>query len=134
MSDEQDQQIIRDMAKLTMMNNRVSDVQIMNLKMYAMAFFNGVSSARIEYDVSTQRDAEVEIDKASMDIKYAIRRKKTSKSKVIFWLSLKEGSVNADLPYRFAILEKSVRNLFWSDLSVEVNFNEEQVFKSSSNV
>jgi hypothetical protein len=134
LSEEAATQELRELAKLTMMNNRISSVQIKNLKLYALVYFDGIDSANIEYDVSTKRETEVELDTAENDAKYTVKVPSKSGSKITYNLDIRDGTENANLKYRCEVLERSVRNLFWSDLTVEVVMNEKLVFRSGENV
>jgi hypothetical protein len=134
LSNQEVDQELRDMAKLTLLNNRISSVQVSNLKMYALVYFDGVTSARIEYDVSTKRDVEVELEAAEQNAKYTLNMPKNSNSKIIYDLEIAEGTENSNLQYRCEVLEKSVRSLFWDDISVQILINGESTYRSNQNV
>lgn len=109
---------IREMAKLTMLSNKINPIQEKNLKMFPLVFFNGVKKAILEFDLCNGRSAEDD------------NRRGDGRSFVSYSLELDE-SLNANLEARFAHIESSVRNLFWSDTKVIVNFNGKKVFEST---
>lgn len=114
MSDSDIKQQIREMATLTILSNRINPIQEKNLKMYPLVFFDGVKSVRIEYDLQHKKTTNDE--------------PVINSSLISYYLEI-DGH-NSHLDSRFDALEKSVRNLFWNDLSVEVYFNDKIVFKS----
>lgn len=107
---------IREMAKLTLLSNRINEIQEKNLKMFPMVFFNGVKSISIEYDLSNVKTDE---DRAPLHANY-----------VTYKLTLDETQDNGKLDMRFAYLEHAVRSWFWNDLTVTVYFNERRVCES----
>lgn len=107
---------IREMAKLTLLSNRINEIQEKNLKMFPMVFFNGVKSINIEYDLSNVKTDE---DRAPLHANY-----------VTYKLTLDETQDNGKLDMRFAYLEHAVRSWFWNDLTVTVYFNDRRVCES----
>ena len=101
---------LREMAQLTAMSGRINEVQEKNLKNFPMVFFDGVSEAKIDYDLSpiTTNEEGTGIIYLGAHVKYS--------------LTLNENE-NKDLNKRFKALESSVRTLFWSDLKVELYLN-----------
>lgn len=113
---------IREMARLTMLSNRLNYIQEKNLKMFPMVYFNGVSTADILFDLSNGREFITETqpqDPERPEGKY-----------VSYRLTIDESQDNGNLEFRFKVLEDSVRNLFWSDTAVMVFFNGKKVFES----
>lgn len=110
------EQKIREMAKLTILSNRINDVQEKNLKMFPLICFEGIQSVRIDYDFSRARPAENEPD--------------ISASIVSYYLNIPQSPKMEDLEKRFEALEKCVRNIFWQDVKVEVYINDKIVYKS----
>lgn len=126
---------IRDMAKLSILENKLNDIQLKNLRMFPLIFFNGVSEATINYDFSiTKPSVDYEIKNAGnaekMDIKYSFDRPNT-KSMVEYNLTIDESQVNDYLENRFSAIEKAVRNLFWKEVKVIVLFNDKKVYESN---
>lgn len=110
---------IKEMAKLVMLSNRITEFHEKNLKLYPMVFFNGVKTANISYDFSNNSTSDNPINTNRGFVKYDI--------------DLEDTSDNRRLE-RFEALTKAVRNLFWNDLKVEILFNGQLAYASKNNV
>lgn len=127
---------VREMAKLSILSNRLNDIQLKNLKMYALIFFEGVSEAELSYDFSISKpmvdiksEAKMEEEDVKMDIKYEFQRPSQS-SFVQYNLTIGDAPIE-HLEKRFHALEMAIRNLFWKEVKVRVLFNDKQVYESS---
>lgn len=98
---------VRELAKLSILSNRISEVHEKNLKAYPFIFFNGVKEAKVDYDLE-----------------------RGSKNHVKFTISLKNGTDNPSLKKRFESLDKSVKNLFWKEVSISVVLDGKEVYTS----
>ena len=107
--------LLKEMARLTVLSGRISDVQEKNLKLFPLIFFDGIKEVKIEYDLMPKKTVD---DSPTY-----------SNSLVSYYLTLDEVE-NQNLNKRYFALEKSVRSLFWSDVVVEVYFNDEIKYKS----
>lgn len=107
---------VREMANLTVLSNKINEIQEKNLKMFGLVYFNGVASVKIDYDLANLKTDE---DKAPLHSNY-----------VNYHLTIDETQDNSKLDIRFGYLERSVRNLFWNDIAVKLFFNNKQVFRS----
>jgi len=114
------QQIVKEMAKLTMLSNRISEIQEKNLKMYPLVVFNEVQTVKIDYDLTTYRTGAEEGETRN-------------NSQVSFYVDLDE-SKQDNIEKRFNYLEAAVRNLFWADLTVKIYINNTLKFESKKNV
>lgn len=94
---------IKEMARLTMLSNRLNPIQERNLKMYPLVFFEGVIKATMEFDLSCRPD--------SMD---------TTETYVKYHVLIDDNQQITDREYRIKSLRDAVRTLFWSNLKVEV--------------
>ena|ERR1035437_3110726 len=128
--EKESQSKVRDMAKLSILAGRISDVQEKNLKMYPLIFFEGVKTAVIDYDFSSESLVTTEENKKDMTLKYNMKGVETRHFKASYYLDLYEGAQNNNLEKRFAALENAVRTLFWKDTKVEVYFNNKKVYPS----
>lgn len=107
---------IREMAKLSVLSNKINPIQEKNMKMFPLVFFNGVKSVTIDYDLSYKKTVDDEPVSAKPSVSYSI--------------DLDETQANDFLDRRFEALETSIRNLFFKDTSIEVYFNGKIVYKS----
>lgn len=117
-------ELLSEMARLTTLSGRINDVQERNLKMFPLIFFEGVQECRVDYDLSHKSD----IMEDELNDKLIINSP-TRNACIAYYLTLDE-SQNTDLDKRYMALEKSVRTLFWTDLTVEVYFNGQIKYKS----
>ena len=117
-------ELLSEMARLTALSGRISDVQIKNLQMFPLVFFNSVETVKIDYDLSHKSDVLEDTDGK------LIINAPTRNNYVAYYLELDEAKNTEDLDKRYLALEKSVRTLFWTDLSVEVYFNGKIMYKS----
>jgi hypothetical protein len=117
-------ELLAEMARLTALSNRISEVQEKNLKLYPLVFFNKVLEVKVNYDLTSKADI---LEDSTTD-KIIINA--PSKNHFVAYHLVLDESENQDLDKRFLALEKSVRNLFWNDVSVEVYFNGQIKYKS----
>lgn len=118
MKQEEISKVLQEMASLTALSGRISELQIKNLQMFPLVFFNDVKEVKIEYDLSPVK---------TMDDSPTF-----SNSIVSYHLNLDEEK-NNEFEKRFLALEKAVKNLFWSDIKIEVYFNNQIKYKSKKN-
>jgi hypothetical protein len=112
------QELLSEMARLTALSGRISDIQIKNLQTFPLIFFNGIKEIKIDYDLAPVK---------TMDDSPTF-----SNSRVSYYLALTEDN-NEGLDRRFFALEESVRTLFWKDVTLEVYFNDKIKYKSALN-
>lgn len=107
---------LKEMAQLTLLSNKISEIQWKNMKMFPFVFFEKVTEVRIDYDLGHG------IDEKSKEVRH--------KSYVTYYLTLDEKTNENALDKRFLALETSIRELFWKDVRVLVYFNDKVVFAS----
>lgn len=107
-------QKLKEMAQLSVLAGRISEVQEKNMKNYPFVFFESVDSVRIDYDLGHG------INEKTKQVNH--------KSRVSYYLTLIEEANSHALEKRFKALEASVRYLFWNDVIVEVYFNGKLVY------
>lgn len=110
--------LLKEMAQLTALSGRISEVQAKNLQYFPMVFFESVKEVKIDYDLAPNKSMGDEPT--------------NSNSLVSYYLILDE-SKNDNVDKRFLALEKSVRALFWTDVVIEVYFNGQIKYKSTKN-
>lgn len=129
MSEDSVRQTIRDHAKLSLLTDRVSEIQVKNLKMWPFVFFEAVSKATIDFDLSNDMAVDIKEDRVNMEPKYLLNENTAKNLRVSYHLTLDE-RLNGHLDKRFKAIEDSVRTVFWKQVKVEVYFNEKKVFES----
>jgi len=118
------------MAQLSIHSNRINEVHELNLKTYPFLFFNGVKSAKIEYNLENQSIVDYEADNKKIEIRYKLDKPKIDHFKIIYDLSIDETIQNEYLDKRFEALERSISALLWNGIFLEVIFNNKSVYKS----
>lgn len=111
------QQRLKEMAKLTVLANRMNEIQEKNLKAYPFIFFNDVKEVKIDFNLSKVDDNGL-MNHDDHHISYH--------------LELNEESNKDHSEKRFKAIEQAVRALFWNDLKVRVFFNGKPVFESKN--
>lgn len=110
---------VRDMSKLTLLSNRISDVQEENLKKYPFVVFDNIKEVKVDYDLSHEKTEKDKTVAHSSFVRYN--------------LILDESKNTQALQFRFEAIEKWVRKLFWKNVLVEIRFNDKIVFESDKN-
>ena len=118
-------ELLSEMARLTALSGRISDVQAHNLQMFPLVFFQDVQEVKVDYDLSHKSDILEDTDGK------LIINAPTRNNFVAYYIALDESKNTEDLDKRYLALEKSVRLLFWTDISVEVYFNGKIMYKSA---
>lgn len=117
---------VKDMASLIINSNRISEMHERNMKLYPLIFFEGVKKVNVDYDLSYNKEIEVDKDN-NMTIK-----KPTNSTYISYELEIDETKENNNLDKRFEALVKSLKTLLWSDLIVKVSFNGKLMFESKN--
>lgn len=131
MSDNSINQTVRDMAKLSMFSNRLSDVQINNLKMYPFIFFEGVQSVKLDYDLDQARHVGTSPNKETLEIEYSISNKILNHT-ISYNLKV-GGTPQTYLSKRVQALTQAVHDLLWKDIEVKILLNGKKI-KEEENV
>lgn len=126
------EETVREMAKLSMLSNKISEVQEKNLKMFPFVFFDDITEVKIDYDLSNDRMVDSAEDTKSLEVSYAFGKAETSHLRVSYYLTIDESSNTMHLDRRFAAIEASVRALFWKETKVEVYLNGRKAFESKN--
>ena len=126
------EQIIKEMANLTLLSGQINALQEKNLKMFPLVMFDGISSVEIEYDLMPEPKVEYEQNKTTMETKFSVENR--HQPKVQYRVKIDESKENLNIDKRFKALEQAVRTLFWPDTKVVIYFNDKIVFESGKNV
>jgi len=97
---------IKEMARLTMLSNKLNAIQEKNLQAYPYVFFEGVKKGTIVYDL------ECGLDTPAME--------RQAKTHVTYTIEIDTDTVITFQQKRIDALKIAVRTLFWSDLTVNV--------------
>lgn len=109
-------QKLQEMAELSILANRISEIQEKNLKMFPFVFFDGVQMVKIDYDLGHA------ISEESKEVHH--------KSFVGYHIMMGVGDDPSAA--RLEMLEKAVRQLFWNDIRVEIHINGKKAFESKN--
>jgi hypothetical protein len=123
---------IRSMAKVSMFEGRLNDIQLLNIRQYAFLFFDGVTSARIDYDLTPGKPAVTfEQDVDNFDLKYNIEKPKNN-TKIYYFLTIDEmkNDRSGERSRRFPALRQAIDNLLWKGIDIQVYFNDVFVYGS----
>jgi hypothetical protein len=124
---------IKEMAKLTMLSNKLNDIQLKNLKSFPFIYFDGINELVMEYDLSNNLDVDTEENSKLVDIKYQFGTT-TGHLHVTYKMKIEPYLEKMNhLEKRFEHLETSVRTILWKDVKVRVFFNDKLVFESKKN-
>lgn len=110
-------EVIREMARLTILSGKINPIQEKTLKMYPLIIFDGVKTAKIDYDLSHKVD----------DQKGALHQ-----SLVVFDLEIEKDQ--KEILRKCDYLELAVRDLFWADVAIEVKINGKSVYKTKPGI
>lgn len=123
MSDVNEQ--IKEMAKLTILSGRISEVQKKNMEMYPMVFFNGIKSVKIDYDLERLDN----VDERNKD--KLIIGNPNNQHFIRYDMLVEDNADNGTIDIRFLALETAIRSLFWRNVKVIVHINGKLVKESS---
>ena len=132
MSKSSTEEQVREMAKLTLLTNKLNPIQEKNLKMYPLIFFNGIKSAKMDFDLSNDQMVDSEENQKDLELTYQFRKADTSHLRVSYHLEIDESADNSHLEKRFEAIEKSVRNLLFTEIKVQVFINSKLAYESKN--
>lgn len=107
------------MAQLSLLANRISEIQERNLKYFPFVYFEKVDGVKIDYDLGHGINEET--------------KEVNHNSFVAYFLTLSEEANSGkdfQIEKRFKALEVSIRELFWNDIKIQVYFNNKLVYES----
>lgn len=117
------------MAVLTMKSGRINEIQEKNLKIYPFLYFDGVIKVEIDFDLTTRDDIMEDEENNKLIIKTPFRN-----HFVAYYLTVDKEKINSNIEKRFTYLERSVRDIFWNDIIIEVYINGTIKYKSQKHV
>lgn len=127
------------MAKLTLLTNKLNSIQEKNLKMYPLVFFNGIKSAKVDFDLSSDQmavDTTETVDKkedhTELNIKYEMNKVETRHLRVSYHLEIDELADNSSIEARYSAITQAVRNLLFKEIKVQVFINAKLAYESKN--
>lgn len=119
---------VKELAKLAVISNRISEVHEKNMKTYPFIFFDGLRGVKIDYDLSSKGNID-ESDTKKLVINAPVRG-----NFVKYYLTVDPQVQNPNMDRRTATLESSIRSLFWKDVILYIYINDKLVFESKKHV
>lgn len=131
MSNSTTEEQVREMAKLTLLTNKLNPIQEKNLKMYPLVFFNGIKSAKVDFDLSNdQMLIDSEENKKDLEITYQFNKAETRHLRVSYHLDIEESADNNSIDARYSAITQAVRNLLFKEIKVQVFINSKLAYES----
>ena len=131
MSDSTVEEQVREMAKLTLLTNKLNPIQEKNLKMYPLVFFNGIKSAKMDFDLSNdQMLVDSNENKTDLEITYQFNKAETRHLRVSYHLEIDEEADNNSIDARYSAITQAVRNLLFKEIKVQVFINTKLAYES----
>lgn len=133
MSNENEiKEVLKKMAQLSITTNQINGVQQANLKAFPLVFFNGVKSAKVEYDLTNNSGINYDTDPKTLDITYNFGKPETRNFKIKYSLEMESDAeeLNFLLDKRFEALENAISTLLWKGIPISVDFNGKNIYKS----
>lgn len=132
MSKSETEEQIREMAKLTLLTNRINPIQEKNLKMFPLIFFNGILSAKVDFDLSNEQMIESIENKKDLELTYQFSKAETGHLRVSYHLEIDEKANNHTMDSRFSAITQAVQNLLFREIRVQVFINNKKVYESKN--
>lgn len=123
------QEILKEMARLTMLSNQLNDVQLKNLKSFPFIFFDGIQEVTMEYDLSNQMGTDTIENAKEGEIEYEITGS-TRHLHVTYHFNLEPTIKMHHLENRYSALEQSVRGILWKEITLRVYFGKNLMYES----
>ena len=131
MSDSTVEEQVREMAKLTLLTNKLNPIQEKNLKMYPLVFFNGIKSAKMDFDLSNdQMLVDSNENKTDLEITYQFNKAETRHLRVSYHLEIDEAADNNSIDARYSAITQAVRNLLFKEIKIQVFINTKLAYES----
>lgn len=125
---------IRTMAKVSLFEGKLNDIQLLNIKQYPFIFFDGIGEVKVDYDLTAGKpEVTFEQDVKNFELKYNIKTPRNT-TKISYYLTVSgnEETVMKQLDYRFKALQQAIDNLLWKGIKIQVYFNKKLVYESKN--
>jgi len=101
--------------------------------MYPLVFFNGIKSAKVDFDLSNdQMLVDSNENKSDLEITYQFNKAETRHLRVSYHLEIEENADNSSIDARYLAITKAVRNLFFKETKVQVFINDKLAYESKN--
>lgn len=111
-------EMIREMAKLTILSGRINALQEKNMTTYPFIFFNKVESVGVDYDLADSSTS----DQSSIKL--------SPHGRVTYHIESTENNPD-HIEKRCKALASSVSNLFWPTVITEIYLNNNKIFEGN---
>lgn len=132
MSKSSTEEQVREMAKLTLLTNKLNPIQEKNLKMYPLVFFNGIKSAKVDFNLSNEQMVDSTEDQKDVEVTYQFNKAETSHLRVSYHLEIDEAADNHTIDARYSAITQAVQNLLWKEIKVQVYINTKLAYESKN--
>lgn len=126
------EQTVREMARLTLLTNKLNPIQEKNLKLYPLIFFNGIKSAKMDFDLSNQQMVDSIEDSQKQEITYQFNKAETGHLRVSYHLDIDETADNHTIDARYSAITQAVQNLLFKEIRVQVYINGKLTYESKN--
>lgn len=130
MSKSTTEEQVREMARLTLLTNKLNPIQEKNLKMYPLIFFNGIKSAKMDFDVSNDQMVESVENRKDLELTYQFNKADTRHLRVSYHLDIDEAADNHTIDARYSAITQAVQNLLFKEINVQVFINGKMTYES----
>lgn len=130
MSKSTTEEQVREMAKLTLLTNKLNPIQEKNLKLYPLVFFNGIKSAKMDFDVSNEQMVESVENRKDLELTYQFNKADTRHLRVSYHLDIDEAADNHTIDARYSAITQAVQNLLFKEINVQVFINGKMTYES----
>ena len=130
MSKSTTEEQVREMAKLTLLTNKLNPIQEKNLKLYPLIFFNGIKEAKMDFDLSNEQMIESTENSKDLELTYQFNKAKTHHLRVSYYLEIEENADNHSENARYSAITQAVQNLLFKEIKVQVFINGKMTYES----
>lgn len=106
--------------------------------MYPLVFFNGVKTAKIDFDLSSEQliqtleNVKKVGDHNELEVKYQFEKPDTRHLRVSYHLEIEDGADNHTMAARFSAITQAVHNLLFKEIKVQVYINLKLAYESKN--
>lgn len=132
MSKSTTEEQVREMARLTLLTNKLNPIQEKNLKLYPLVFFNGIKEAKMDFDISNEQMIESIENRKDLELTYQFQKAETRHLRVSYHLEIEENADNHSMDARYSAITQAVQNLLFKEIKVQVLINGKLTYESKN--